>query len=175
MSRMIAILFFLFWGMGSSHSHSALPMHEFHISKCQIDYNLEEKALQMTMHIFIDDLEEALRKEGIDKLFLCSDKEKKQADRHLYQYLQKYFLITVNEEAASYEYVGKEPSEDLLGVWVYLEITDVQDIQQLTVKNRVLLDLFDDQKNITSVTVPPGKQNYFILEKGKSEESISYF
>ncbi len=149
-------------------------MHEFHLSKCQIDYNPTDKAVQMTLHLFIDDLEEALLAEGVEKLFLCSDREKKNADRELLAYLQKYFLLHINQESATYNFIGKEVSDDLQGVWVYLEVPEVHHIEQLTINNQLLLALFDDQTNITSVSVPPSKQNYFILERGKSEESITY-
>ncbi len=152
----------------------SLPNHEFHISKCQIDYNVEEQALQMTLHLFLDDLEDALQREGVDKQFLCTEKEKNNADKHLYEYLQKYFLLQVNQSKVSYEFVGKEQSADLQGVWVYLEVTGVNSVAELTVSNRLLLDLFDDQKNITSISVPPGKQRYFILDRSKSQESINY-
>lgn len=150
------------------------PTHEFHMSKCQIEYNVQEKALQMTMHLFIDDLEEALRLDGIDKLYLCTDKETTDADSLLYGYLQKNFLLQVNQQEAPYDFIGKEQSEDLIGLWVYLEITEVEQLEAIDITNRVLIKAFNDQKNITSVSVPPGKQNYFILQKGKEQESIVY-
>lgn len=169
-------IFFLLCLLSASFSSKATlaPAHEFHMSKCQIEYNVEEKALQMTLHLFIDDLEEALRQDGIDKLHLCTEKETEDANAHLYGYLQKNFVLQVNQQDVQYDFVGKEQSEDLIGLWVYLEVTGVEQVNALDITNRVLIATFSDQKNITSVSVPPGKQNYFILQRGNERETIEY-
>ena len=169
----VALLGLLLTGSLSAPARSG-PAHDFHISKCQIEYNHDEQALQMTLHIFIDDLEEALRKQGADKLFIGTEREVEDADPHLLKYLEKNFLLQVNEQKATYDYIGKEVSEDLQGLWIYLEITGVDTVKTISVTNSILLEIFDDQKNITSVSVPPSRQNYFILENGKSQESINY-
>ena len=65
-------------------------------------------------------------------------------------------------------------SDDLLGVWVYLEVKEVDQVSALTISNRLILDLHADQRNITSVLVPPGKQTYLILDRHKSQESLNY-
>lgn len=153
---------------------SFAPAHEFHMSKCQIDYNEQEQALQMTLHLFLDDLEVALTQSGAEQLHLCTPKETDNAEEVLYQYLQKNFLLKVNQEGVTYEFIGKEQSEDLIGVWVYLEVVGVDSLREFSITNQLLLESFDDQKNITSVSVPPDQQQYFILQKGKTQESIIY-
>jgi len=150
------------------------PAHEFHMSKCQIDYNEQEKALQISLHLFIDDLEDALKQAGIKKVHLCSEKETADAEEQLYTYLQSNFLLEVNQEKVNYDFIGKEQSEDLIGVWVYLEVTEVEDLKDFSITNQLLVETFEDQKNITSVSVPPAQQKYFILQKGKTRESIHY-
>ena len=153
---------------------SFAPAHEFHMSKCQIDYNEQEKALQISLHLFIDDLEDALKQGGGKPIHLCSEKETADAEEQLYAYLQSNFLLEVNEQAVSYNFIGKEQSEDLIGVWVYLEVTEVENLKDFSITNQLLVETFEDQKNITSVSVPPAQQKYFILQKGKTQESINY-
>ncbi len=148
--------------------------HDFHMSKCQIEYSQEDKALQVTLHIFIDDLEEALRKEGADKLFICTEKEDKKADEHLVKYLEERLVLQVNDQPANFTFVGKEPSEDLQAAWCYLEFTNIDQLTNLTVTYDLLMELFDDQKNIVSVMTPGHQQAYFLFEKGKSEETLSF-
>ena len=128
----------------------------------------------MTLHLFIDDLEETLRQNDIDHLYLCSEKETEDAEQHLYAYLQENFVLEVNQQKVEYQFVGKEQSEDLIGIWVYLEVTGVVSIEEVTVTNQLLVDTFEDQKNITSIMVPPGRQNYFILDYGKRKESVNF-
>ena len=43
--------------------------HDIHLSTCLIEYNQVEKALQITLHIYIDDLEDALELEGHKDLY----------------------------------------------------------------------------------------------------------
>ncbi|MEO1624952.1 MAG: DUF6702 family protein, partial [Bacteroidota bacterium] len=127
------------------------PDHQIHISKCQIAFNEPEQALQMSFHIFIDDLEDALRQRGADELFIGTEKENPQADAHLEAYLREKFILEVNGKPASYVFIGKEPSEDLQAIWCYLEITEVNLFQQLSVSSEVLMDVHEDQKNIIFV------------------------
>ncbi len=149
--------------------------HEFHLSKCLIEYNESEQALQISMHIFIDDLETALKLQGAEQLQLCTDKEDPEAETYLARYLQQQFSLTVNEQAAKYDFLGKETSDDLAAVWCYMEITGINQLQQVEVENRVLMDAFDDQKNIINIIGPNKKQGYFMFEKGKSTESVNFF
>jgi hypothetical protein len=149
-------------------------MHDIHISKCQVEYSAEDKALQITLHIYLDDLQDALRKKGVDKLFLCTEKENPKADEHLVAYLKEHFQLTVNHKLTDFVFIGKEPSEDLLAAWCYLEIPDVYPLKNLTIENDILMDLYDDQQNIISVLTPNKQQGYFLFEKGKSVETMQF-
>ena len=37
-------------------------LHTVHVSKTMVEYNEKEKSLQISVHLFIDDLEESLKK-----------------------------------------------------------------------------------------------------------------
>lgn len=149
-------------------------MHEFHVSKCQIEFNLKEKALEISMHLFIDDLEEALRNEGAGKLFIGTEKESDQAENYLLQYLNDHFQLKVNDQLVEYDFVGKETSEDLQAIWCYLEITNIEAVKSIVVENSLLMEVFADQKNIIHILMPNKKQGYFMLEKGKSSDKASF-
>jgi len=151
-----------------------VPAHEFHISKCQIEYSEPDSALQITLHLFIDDLEDALRKQGKDKLFIATEKEDEQAEAYLFEYLQHRLELDVNNKKTSYTFIGKEPSEDLQAIWCYLEIPNLKSITDLSVSNTILLEIFEDQKNIVSVVGPNKKQGYFLFQQGSSAESIQF-
>ena len=155
-------------------NEEVIPPHEFHISKCLIEYNEKEKALQVTLHLFIDDLEEALREQGADKLFICTEKESEKAEDYIYKYLQQKLEISLDEQAVNYTFLGKEMSEDMVAVWCYLELENVESFNQLYVKNRILLDTFDDQKNIISIVGPKKKKGYLLFNNAKNEETLEF-
>jgi len=150
-------------------------LHEFHVSKCSVDYDAEDKALQITVHIFIDDLEEALRQQGADELFIATEKEADNVDQYIDKYLQQRFEVFVEDQSVDFEFLGKETSEDLQAIWCYMEITNVETVNSLTITNQILMEVHDDQKNIMNITGPEKKKAYFLFLKGNSTETIHFY
>jgi hypothetical protein len=149
-------------------------MHQFHISKTDVTFKPTEKSLQITMHIFIDDLEKSLEKQGITKLYIGTEKEKQEANSLIIKYLQSNFLIKLNNKAIAYDFLGKETSNDKQAIWVYLEAKNVKDIKQIFVENKIITETYSDQKNIVQINVPSKKQGYFLLDKNKTSEMASF-
>lgn len=153
---------------------ASAPAHEFHVSKGQIEYVASEKSLQITLHLFIDDLEEALRRSGAERVFLGTDREIARADEYLQAYLKRHFVLTVNGQPVSYSFVGKEMSTDLLGMWCYLQVDGVDAPRQIKVRNDLLLDVFDDQKNILNIVGPAGKRSTLLFEKDNVAQQANF-
>ena len=151
-----------------------VPEHEFHISKCSIEYNEKESALQLTLHLFIDDLEDALRLQGADKLFICTEKESDKAEEYIYKYIQQKLQISLDDKAVNYTFVGKEVSEDLVAVWCYLEVENIKPFSKLHVKNNTLLEAFEDQKNIISIIGPKKRKGYLLFNNAKNEDTLNF-
>jgi len=128
-----------------------LSVHEFHLSKSTVNYNEEEKAIQITMNMFIDDLELALSEYGADSLKVCTQHEKENAEDYIYSYILDRLEIVVDGQKVTPEFIGKEQSEDLAAVWCYLEVTGIDQIGNIEINNTIMTDLYDDQKNMTSI------------------------
>ncbi len=154
-------------------SFSANNAHDFHISKCLIKYNEASTSLEISLHIFIDDFEEALESYGAKDLNLCTEKESDTAEDYMIEYLSLQFHIKQNGILLEPYFLGKEISDDLAAVWCYFEIPDIQAEGELEIKNEILLDMFNDQKNITSVKLLSVSE-YFLFHKGKSIEKIKF-
>jgi len=156
----------------------ALPLrpadHDFHVSKCLVEYNEGEQSLQISLHLFIDDLEEALRRQGADKLFICTKKEAPRAESHIFQYLRKHFSFEADGQKREYTFIGKEVSEDLMAAWCYLEIAGVKKLETLKVSNSLLMEVFDDQKNLVSITGPGRKQGLLMFQKGDTVKTAKF-
>ena len=149
--------------------------HDIHVSKCNIDFSNEEKTLQITLHIYLDDLEAAIKKGGVqEKLHLTTEKEHEDGDQHVMNYFEKMFSLEVNGKAVSYNFIGKEPSEDLLAGWFYLEVENVQQLKELKINYGILTDLYNDQQSIVKIKGPNRKKGYFLLDCKKKEASASF-
>ena len=149
-------------------------LHEFHLSKCQIEYSQEDRALQVSLYLYIDDLEEALRQKGKDQLYICTKKEAPKAEQYISEYIKEHFLLQVNGQLRDFEFIGKEPAEDLIALWCYFEFPDIGEIKKLNIENKLLMEIFDDQKNIVSMIAPDNQQAYFLFEKGKYSETLTF-
>jgi hypothetical protein len=141
--------------------------HAFHLSKTDIVFQPKEKTLQITMHLFIDDLEIALEKQGHKSLAVGAEKEKKEVNQLIINYLQQGFSLNVNDKKVNFSFVGKETTADRQALWIYLEVKDLKNIKTLTVENKVLTEVHPDQKNMVQIMVPTKKANSFVLEKSK--------
>ena len=153
--------------------NASIQDHEFHLSKAMIKHNTEEKAVQISLHLYIDDFEDALKARGADSLFICTKMENKEADKYIYLYLQDRLKLKVDDQEVYYHYLGKEISEDLQGVWMYLEVYDVESIQDFTVSNQLLTEIFEDQQNVMNIRAN-NKEHYFMLNKDDSTKTLTW-
>jgi hypothetical protein len=143
---------FLLFGMFSLLGFTAME-HDFHLSKGSLKYKAEQKALQLSMHVFIDDFEEALKNKGVDSMFILTKKENPDADKYIGLYLKENFSVLFDDKKVEMEYLGKELSEDLAGMWVYMEATEIEAPMTATIDYSILMDAFQDQRNILSVQI----------------------
>jgi|AntRauTorckE5430_2_1112549.scaffolds.fasta_scaffold07698_2 myo-inositol catabolism protein IolC len=146
--------------------------HDFHVSKCLMEYDPEEQSLQMSMHIFLDDLELALSKRGQEQLFLCTPRETAEAEAQVEAYLRDHFKLTINGELRTFKYWGKEISDDLSAVWCYLEVDNLQEINELELTYRILFDTYGDQKNLASLTLPGQEPGMLFFQVGDETKGI---
>ena len=56
--------------------------HDFHFSKCLLEYKPAEEILQVSWHIFLDDVEQAIENQGVEKLFLCTEREHEKGESY---------------------------------------------------------------------------------------------
>ena len=67
--------------------------HDFHLSKCSMTYQEDEKILDIQWHIWLDDLELGLQNFGVGDLKLLTGHEVVDADEKLMLYLQTKMSI----------------------------------------------------------------------------------
>lgn len=127
----------------------AFTMHKYYISLCEIEYVEEQKSIQITLGMFIDDIELTLNKNHQSRLNLATELELKSIDKHYEEYLNKHFIISINKELKTYNYIGKEYEDDI--VRFYLEVTNIEQLKSLEISNTSLFRDFKDQKNIIKI------------------------
>lgn len=145
--------------------------HAFYASVCEIEHNARAKTLEISVKIFVDDLEAALKDEGTGALYFGEPREHEKADEYVHNYLKNHLSITVNKKAKNFTYIGKEMDNDAL--WVYMEVPKVGRLKTLTLDNRILVDKYDKQRNIVHIKKGNIKKN-MLLSKSKTEDTVSF-
>ena len=149
-------------------------LHAFHLSTSEINYDEASNAIQIASKVFIDDLELELSREGHDKLFIGTKKESRSVDSLLEIYFQKKLHLNVDGHGQESYYLGKELSDDLIAIWVYIEIPLKQKMKSLTINNTILTNLYDDQKNIVIVKKNNKMIKHSFLDKDVQKITINF-
>ena len=149
-----------------------LEEHPIHVSKCQIEHDLESKHLQVTLHVFIDDLEASLKLNGVDSLYLGTEFEHQDGNDRVGEYLGEHFKISVGDRQVSLNFLGKELSDDYMAFWCYLESVEPITPDNMFVEYDVLMDLYDDQKNILNLIRLDRSEEYALLDRKKRAVEI---
>lgn len=147
--------------------------HDIHISKTDIIYNDQTESLEITLHIYIDDLESALALKGYSGLKICTPKEAHDAEVYMDDYLRQHLKITSGAKELEWEFLGKEISDDLFAVWCYMEIVKPELAEDLSVEVNLLTELYEDQKNIVKLQYNHQRKEFFLFDNKKIKGKLA--
>jgi hypothetical protein len=86
---------------------SSMTIHKFYVAIYKVEFAPQKKMLQITTRIFVDDLNIALGKKYNKKTYLGEDKESENDIILLKKYLSEKFIIKVNGEPKSMNFLRK--------------------------------------------------------------------
>ena len=138
-------------------------VHKYYISVTNIDHSSEEKSLQITTQIFIDDFQTVLEiRYGLHEE-LTVEKATKEVEQMMAKYLQKKLKIWVNGDLKTCTFLGKKYENDV--VVCYLEIEGIDDITSLEVENRILYELLEEQQNLVHTKIKNQRQSLLLVKE----------
>lgn len=122
--------------------------HPIYVSTSEIDYNKEDRQLEIAIKIFSDDLEEVLSIEKGEKVEIGTDREHPQATAYIVEYLREHFKLEINGKEASFEYVNRKLIRDeFFSMWVLIQVPRINKLKSLVLENDILVDFNDGQQN----------------------------
>ncbi|WP_299368050.1 DUF6702 family protein [Winogradskyella sp.] len=145
--------------------------HEYYVSVTQIGYSEKDKSVQIISQIFIDDLEELLRKRYDETITLDPDSDSMMVDDYLQRYLSDKLNISINDKIERFNFLGKEYKEDI--AYCYLEISNVPNVESIKLTNKILFDVFNQQQNIVRIKMK-NKNKSFLLIMGNEECMLNF-
>ena len=139
-----------------------LPIvHDFHFSRTMAHYNSTTNTLQMSMNIFTDDLEIAVRNMGHES-FKIDLQFKAQTDSLIAEYVLSKFSINHGEDALKLNWVGYECDYDI--TYVYIESKEFELDTNLVFTQRLLMDVYEDQENVLDYESPNLEVSHILVE-----------
>ncbi|MFC4636256.1 DUF6702 family protein [Dokdonia ponticola] len=150
---------------------TSFTIHKYYLSVTDITYNTEEGSLQMITRLFYDDLEDVLRERYKEDLTVDETSNQEELDIYIKKYLKAKMIIKVNGEEKNLSYLGKEYEDDY--VVCYIEITDITSLKTLEIENTVLMDAFEEQKNMVHTDIL-GKKKSLLLVNGKAKAVLNF-
>ena len=141
--------------------------HKYYTSLAQVEYNAEEKSVEVTLRLFADDLELALTRRAGRRVSLARTTE---ADRLVLAYLRDTFEIRNRDgETKALRWVGMELRAGI--AWVYLEAEMPEGLAGARLRDHVLFELFEEQVNTVSVRYP-GASADLVFVRGDGERAV---
>jgi hypothetical protein len=130
-----------------------LHAHSLHQSTAEAEYNPMTKKLEVSLTVFIDDLELALMRHS-ERLMRIDKTPAAEFDAQILAYLSKTFVVTdAAGKAAKIEWVGRELDAQSAksgepAVTLFFEIALPDGLAAKTLQHTVFGDLFKDQTHL---------------------------
>jgi len=156
----------------ATRAHAAAPAaaaaHKFYTSLARVEYNAAEKSVEVTLRVFADDLELALKRRAGREVKL--DRKKGEADRLVLAYLRDTFEIKNRDgEVKALRWVGMELRAGV--AWLYVEAEMPEGLSGARLRDHVLFELFDEQVNTVSVRYQ-GASADLVFVRGDGERAV---
>jgi hypothetical protein len=146
--------------------------HPIHVSVADVEFVANKQEIQVIVRIFTDDLEREIRQEiNKPKIDILIPGEGLTSDGLFKDYLNKHLQFNVNGKDAAYKYLGHEV--DAGSVICYLLIEKVKKLESLTIKNDILLGIYDDQVNLVHVSIDDDIQTMKFV-RGEESQSKTF-
>ena len=151
------------------------PFHDFHVTHTTFHYNNESKSMEITIKVAIEDLEKSIENKSTKKLDdLSNNQENINSEKLILEYFRNNLTFSLTENTKEFKWVGKETSNNLHDIYLYFEIPNFdknENIESITIKNTLFLDLYDYQTNIVLIELPERKYN-LTFNKDKDIQTI---
>jgi hypothetical protein len=167
------VLPLLLAALASFPDAGAVARHDLHVSYGNAV--VEDRAIVVRLRLFKDDLEAALGAElGVSILAMSATPE---IDQIFLRYLDEHLSIDVDGSRLEPEILAR--GEDLLDrepVWWYaIHYEAPSRVTSFRVRNTLLFELFDDQRNVMKfVHFPDEAQRTYAFARGEEEHRVTF-
>lgn len=158
---MKSAILFLFAFLAFTLQASAPLVHKFYLSNTSIEFNAQNRAIEITSKIFTDDLEHTLEAKGNANHSLYP--QTPEVFESVKKYIGENLSLQVSGRNVVLNFLGYSVDNDMTTLFLEGSYFDPNSV---IVTNTILLDLYSDQQNIVEVRWSgQSKREYFTKDK----------
>lgn len=127
-------------------------LHPLHVSVTEIKFDPKDRELEITVRIFLDDLEEAIRQDRkLPSLDITNPGTGLTTDQLVSTYLSTRLTTKVDNKTAAIKYLGHEIDGDAIVVYAYAP--GVKKLKSIEVYHSTITEVYEDQSNLVHITL----------------------
>jgi len=135
---------------------SGFAWHKYYVSVTEV--NIKKDKLEIIIRTFPDDIQNVLA----DTYHIKADFDQKKTYKYLKLYLLDHFILQIDNKEIMYTFSGFTREDGFF--IILLESKIPEKYTEIKIKNTLLQDMFDEQKNIIHFLAENSKES-FILTK----------
>jgi hypothetical protein len=144
-------------------------LHPVHVSLLNIDMEPDTGNIKMVFKFFSDDFENIIFQRYNVQLNITQQIDPGKKIEAINRYIDDSFEISINgNNISNLEYTGNKMDE--LAIWLYYQYNYPGQIKSVSIKNEVMMDLFDDQTNLVIITYHDKQNGYRLNNKKRNIE-----
>ena len=137
---------------------TAFAWHKYYVSVTEI--NVKPQKLEIIIRTFPDDIENILH----DNYHISTEVSNAKTKPFLKDYLYAHFELFVNDNnSLNYQFLGATIEDGFLVLLLQAKLPEK--VEKIKVKNTLLFDAFDEQKNIIHFIRGADKQSFILVKQ----------
>ena len=129
------------------------------------------KKIDFVMKLYFDDIEDALRLKNGFSISIDENQKLNSNYEYVEEYISENFKIYFNSEKVDLIFLDKKIINDVLELKTSIQFEDK--IINIKIKNKILLDVYDNQLNIVFIKNLE-KKKYYKFDISNTEKNINY-
>jgi hypothetical protein len=126
-------------------------LHPFFVSVTELNFNPNNKNLEISCKMFVDDFQNALKQNYKRPIDLANEKQENENNSIINDYLTKHLSIVADAKAVGLKFIGFERESE--SVYCYFEAANISSPKKIVITNKILQDYKQEQVNIMHVVV----------------------
>jgi hypothetical protein len=141
-------------------------LHPVHVSLLNVDLDPDTGKIEIVFKLFSDDFERIILHKYNVALEITSKIDPGEKTYAIHKYINESFELSINgTKIDQWEYKGNQINDE--AIWLYYKNLWSGKIQEVSIINEVMMDLYEDQTNLVIVSWRDKQNGYHLNNKNR--------